>query len=256
MAFSLIDLAITIIAALVPSLVYLVWIRNTETHDREPYLALEKVFLYGLTIALGIAFILETVVVGVLDSLTTSTGAPLLDQGEIQVLLALIVAPIIEELAKASGVFTAGRRLTTETENGFIYGAACGLGFAAGENVLYFTAAWLSGLEVFIAVAIVRTLTSTLLHTSATAITGFGISRSKCFATWVGTPRSWLPYLLVAIGLHSLFNFLALLGGEDTFLSLFTLLLSFLLVITTISIIRRKIAQLDREYRPGTIRCQ
>lgn len=130
------------------------------------------------------------------------------------------------------------------------------------RNVLYYTSSLTTGVEIFILTVIARTLTSTLLHTSATAISGFGISRSQCYRSWYGTYKSWIPYYLVAVLIHASFNFLALIGtdilpdasGEVAFLSLF---LSVLLVWTTVRWIRRKIVQLDRmNAEGGPQRCQ
>jgi RsiW-degrading membrane proteinase PrsW (M82 family) len=257
MALTTLELAVVIIVAFVPAILYMLWIRAAEIHEREPFLAVEGVFVYGLTIALVLAFLLELVAVSVLESITDSS----MSTGTINILLALVLAPVIEEFTKLTGVFTVNRRLT-EPENGLVYGAACGLGFAAGENVLYYTSSLAGGVEIFIITVIARTLTSTLLHTSATSISGFGVSRSRCFRSWYGTPKSWLPYYLVAVLIHASFNFLALIGtdilpdasGEVAFISLFA---SIVLVWTTVRYIRRKIVQLDRmnaEREP--IRCQ
>jgi RsiW-degrading membrane proteinase PrsW (M82 family) len=256
MAVGTLELAIIIVVAFVPALIYLLWIRAAEIHEREPFLAVEGVFLYGMTIALALAFVLEVVAVSLLNAVTGDTLDPL----AMNVILALVFAPIIEEFTKATGVMAARRRLT-EPENGLVYGAACGLGFAAGENILYYNDSLASGVEIFFFTVIARTLTSTLLHTSATAITGFGMSRSRCFAKWYGQPRSWFPYYLVAVLLHSVFNFLALLGTDiapdlSGNIAFFSLFLSLVLVWGTVRYIRRKIVQLDRMGAEGQpIRC-
>ncbi|MBI0584304.1 MAG: PrsW family intramembrane metalloprotease [Methanomassiliicoccus sp.] len=257
MAVTIIDLVIIFAVAFVPAILYMLWIWSAEIHQREPTLAIEGVFLYGLVIALGLAFILETLAV---DLLITATGGTLSIRAE-SIILAVILAPFIEEFTKLTGVFAVSRRLT-EPENGLVYGAAVGLGFAAGENVLYYITALSAGTDIFIVTVIARTITSTLLHTSASAIAGFGLSRSRCMAKWYGTPTSWIPYYLIAVGLHAGFNFLAILGsdilpdasGEISFIALF---LSVILVWTTVRWIRRKIIELDRQNAAGgRIQCQ
>ncbi len=250
MALTVVDLVIITLVAFVPALIYALWIRNTEIYRREPMGAIELVFVYGATIALGAAFILELIVAGF---------AGLFISNELlnTLLLALIFAPIIEEFTKATGVFTVRRRLT-EPENGLVYGAASGLGFAAGENVLYFTAAFLQGVDVFIVTAVARTLTSMLLHASTTSITGFGISRSACLKAWFGRPASWFPYYLAAVGIHSFFNLLASLGDitQSNAFVLIGLVLSFILVVLTVTYVRRKIKTLDRANVDAVIRCE
>lgn len=257
MAITVLELALIVIVAFVPAIIYLLWIRDAEIHEREPMAAIGGVFAYGLTVALGLAFVLELVAISVLDSLSGGTLSPI----TMNVILAVVLAPFIEEFTKLTGVFVVHRRLT-EPENGLVYGAAVGLGFAFGENVLYYTNSLTSGVELFIITVIARTITSTLLHTSASAISGFGVSRSACLRTWYGTPKSWVPYYLAAVAIHSAFNFLALLGTEivpnaSSALSILALFLSIVLVWTTIRYIRRKIIQLDRQNAAGgPIRCE
>ena len=257
MAITIFELGIVVIVAFIPAVIYLLWIRSAEIYEREPLPVIGGVFAYGLTVALGLAFILEVVAVSLLSSFAQGT----LDPREESIILALVLAPFIEEFTKLTGVFVVHRRLT-EPENGLVYGAAVGLGFAFGENVMYYTDSLTTGVELFIITVIARTITSTLLHTSASAISGFGVSRSACFRAWYGTPKSWVPYYLAAVAIHSAFNFLAILGTDilpdaSSALSILALFLSIVLVWTTVRYIRRKIVQLDRQNAAGgPIRCQ
>lgn len=251
-----IELGIILVVAFVPAIIYMLWIRSAEVHEREPFLAVEGVFIYGLVVALGMAFVLEVVAMIALRSI----GGGMLDPQAGTVLMAVVLAPLIEEFTKLTGVFTVTRRLT-EPENGLVYGAAVGLGFAAGENVLYYSTAWTEGFEILVITVIARTITSTLLHTSASAISGFGVSRSKCLRTWYGTLSSWSPYYLAAVAIHAVFNLLASLGSDifpeaGTEASFIALLLSVVLVWSTVRYIRRKIIELDRHNVGGRIRCQ
>ena len=199
----LLGLIIIVIVAFVPAILYMLWVRSAEIYDREPLRAVQGVFLYGMSAALLLALILETVAVVIIDA-----AAGGLSVIAYELVLAVVLAPIIEEFTKATGIMTVTRRLI-EPENGLVYGAAVGLGFAAMENVLYYITAMEAGTDIFIATAIARTLTSTLLHTAASALVGFGFSRSRCFYMFYGTPRSWLPYYVAAVLLHAAFNLLA-----------------------------------------------
>ncbi len=252
MALSTLELAIIIIVAFVPAAIYLIWIRAAEIYQREPVRAIAGTFLYGLTIALGLAFVLEMLAVTVLEAYSGGS----IDATVESIILAVVLAPVIEEFTKMTGVVAASRRLT-ELENGLVYGAAVGLGFAAGENVLYYTTSLNEGVELFIITVLARTLTSTLLHTSATAISGFGISRSRMSRALTGRGTSWLPYYLAAVLIHAAFNFLAILGTDilpDTGgdISLIGLLASLVLVLGTVRYIRWKIVSLDRA-SPGYV---
>ena len=143
------------------------------------------------------------------------------------------------------GVFNV-RGKFREIEDGIVYGAAAGLGFAAAENLLYEGNAYLTnGAEAFIATAIVRSLSSALLHASASSVFGLGIAR-KAFQ---GT--GWLPYYLGAVAMHGLFNLFASFGvlyeGElGDMASLVGLVAAFSIALFGIRAVRSKIRTLDR----------
>ncbi|HOK27703.1 MAG TPA: PrsW family intramembrane metalloprotease [Methanomassiliicoccaceae archaeon] len=250
----LLGLIIIVIVAFVPAILYLLWVRSAEIYQREPLFAVQGVFLYGMSIALLLALVLETVAIIFIE--IVAGGLSIIAYN---LILAVILAPIIEEFTKATGVMTVTRRLV-EPENGLVYGAAVGLGFAAVENVLYYITALEAGTDVFIATAIARTLTSTLLHTSASALVGFGMSRSRCFYMFYGSPRSWLPYYGAAVVLHAAFNLLASISLFDPtatgILSFIGLILSGILTWAVVAWIQRKIVQLDLENAAGVIRCE
>jgi RsiW-degrading membrane proteinase PrsW (M82 family) len=164
-------------------------------------------------------------------------------------LLAVILAPLVEESAKAWGV---PRRNILEPEDGMIYGAAVGLGFAATENMLYLFSALTESVESFVATAVLRAVTSTLLHASATAVAGYGISRAIFFRKQ-GARESWLPYLALAMLIHALFNLFASLGDlvqteEQVAFALIGLLLASSLALGAFLVIRGRIRALDALY--------
>ena len=255
MAQPLLILAV-VLAAFVPPIIYLIWVRDQETCRREPYSALLVVFGWGATVAVGASFIFEEILMVILYS----AGSPLargfwnfqpFDQTLQTVILAVIIAPVVEETMKATGVFLASRCIV-EVEDGLVYGAASGLGFAAVENVLYLIIALSQGLDAFVVTAAVRAVTSTVLHGSSSAIAGYGISRWKFFRQ-SKQKRRWLPYLLVAMLLHAAFNTFAILGDvisvNSDLWALIGLLLAFVLATTAFAIIRKTIRDLDRSVR-------
>ena len=67
MAVSVGFLIVLVVVAFVPSLIYLIWIRNTERYQREPYSRLLKIFAYGAIFSVAIAIVLETLLLEVLD---------------------------------------------------------------------------------------------------------------------------------------------------------------------------------------------
>lgn len=241
------DFIVILVAAFAPSLVYLVWMRNTEKFRKEPYGRLLRVFFVGgALISVVVAVTLESLL---LDLLNQNVKRVYLVFGEnpniTTLLLACVIAPLVEELAKSYGVFRV-RRFIHEVEDGIVYGAAAGLGFAATENLFYESDAFLTqGAEAFIATAIVRTLSSALLHASASSVMGLGVARGALEG------KSWLPYYLGAVLMHSMFNLAASLGpilesdfGRSAYL--FGLAAAFMIAIGGIWTVRAKIRLLDR----------
>ncbi|MCU0861035.1 MAG: PrsW family intramembrane metalloprotease [Methanomassiliicoccales archaeon] len=250
MADGLVLVVSLLLAAFVPPIIYMVVVRNTETCRREPWSALFRAFLYGATVAVLLSIILESLASVILynDFSPLATGFwnfepydPVLST----IIMAVIVAPIVEEFVKSTGV---PRRRLLEIEDGLVYGAAVGLGFAATENLLYLTSALLEGVEVFVTTAVLRSVTSTVLHASATAIAGYGIALAL-FMRPRGRQVSWLPYLGMAMLLHALFNLFASLGElvplDPLLFALIGLALAFTLSTTAFVFMRRRIKELD-----------
>jgi RsiW-degrading membrane proteinase PrsW (M82 family) len=244
-------LLILILVAFLPSVIYLVWIRDTERYSREPYKMLLRAFLYGAVLSVIIAVILEIILVALFSENIERVYEFLGEHPSIPLLiLVCVIAPFAEEATKALGVFRARRKgLIRELESGIIYGAAVGLGFAATENLLYESTAYLTdGLSAFIATAVVRSLSSALLHATSTSVVGLGIARN----TLEG--RSWIPYYLIGVAMHSAFNFAASFGtiyqdelGDAAYLV--GLVVAFSIAIFGVKVMRAKIRHLDRRHR-------
>lgn len=238
------------LVAFVPSLLYTIWIRNTERYSREPWLRVIGVFLWGAVFAIIISIVLEILAILFYQGAVVREYQLFADDPTLQTLVIVcIIAPIVEEAAKGYGVHRKWRFMR-ELEDGLVYGAACGLGFAATENLLYEAVALEEGIMAFITLAIVRSVSSSLLHASATAVTGYGVSRRA-----LGLGRSVTPFYLLAVLMHSLFNLLAsysLIMDDLPLLGLFlVVLLSWLLM----RWVRGKIRELDmgpRGRRPMT----
>ncbi|OGS42952.1 MAG: hypothetical protein A3K67_03305, partial [Euryarchaeota archaeon RBG_16_62_10] len=232
---------VLVLAAFVPSLIYLAWIRNTERYSREPYSRLLRVFAFGAVFSVLIAVVFEMLLLALFDRNIERVYEVLGNDPSIPALvLACVIAPFVEEATKGLGISRA-RRFMAEVEDGIVYGAAAGLGFAATENLLYEAEAYLAdGAEAFIAVAVVRSLSSALLHAGASSVVGLGIARSA------RQGKSWLPYYIAGVVMHSAFNFAASFGalyyddfGESAYL--IGLGAAFLLAIAGISFARSKI---------------
>jgi len=234
---NLTSLVLLMVVAFLPPLMYVVWIRNTERYNREPWRPIVLCFLWGATIAVIAAFLLETV-------LDVSLSLSLSDENTLGLALVVAVAPLVEEFTKplALRMKTVKKELD-EPEDGFIYGAVAGLGFSATENLLYGFNFLSEGLFVFIVLMAMRSIGGCLLHASATSLTGYGYGKTIMgHSTWLKI----LPYFLVAIALHGFYNLLVSMDitGVATGLAV-----ALLLVLITITFIRRRIRTFDEQGR-------
>jgi len=231
-----------------PPLIYLVWIRNTEIYEREPWRAVLKVFIWGAFIAtITAAFIEILLLIAANQAIVLQREYEYLARNKsfMALLLVCAIAPLAEEFTKGLGVFIA-RRYIDEVEDGLVYGASSGLGFAAMENLLYDLSAMSAGLIVFVFTSVLRAISSALLHASATAVTGYGISRKIVY----GPRYHIIPFYFLAVLMHATFNFMASLylifGGTVPVLGI---LVAVIFAIFSIKAVRRKIIRLDRGMR-------
>lgn len=237
-------LLILIGAAFIPSLIYLVWIRNTEKFGRKSWIKVFTTFSWGAVFAVIMAVILSLIFIGWISLPALQREYSFLKDKTIQTLIIVcVIAPFVEELAKVLGVFTV-RGSLSDKESGLVFGAACGLGFAATENLLYEGSTYMAeGFgSAFISIVIVRSIASTLLHGSASAMAGYGITKGKFEGS-----HSFIPYYLLAVFMHGSFNFLAstqLLF--TTQISLLAFILAVIFALFSIRFVRKKIVKLDR----------
>ncbi|OIR20863.1 MAG: hypothetical protein BEU01_03355 [Marine Group III euryarchaeote CG-Epi4] len=219
-----------------PAYLYLKSIRNAEETDREPWSALRTVFVWGAVSGVFYALILNSLG-GSIVFLYSGSDADLTF-----VLTAIIVAPIVEEFVKPLVLFrnTSIKGEIDEVEDGIVYGAACGLGFGATENILYGLSegAVSSGLLGVIIIVALRTVSSILLHLTASSFTGYGISqylvKGESFTVVV-------KYYLLAVLIHAAWNTAAVLGSP------LILIFSILLAIGGLEFSKRRIRELDLE---------
>lgn len=208
---SLAFLGVLVISAFALPLVFMVWIRNTARFGPEPWHLVLRAFFWGAFFSVIITVLVSLIFLAILGNVESLKEYVARRWGNAEVFIgAVIVAPFVEEAAKALGV-RPGRPATQLWTDGLVYGAAAGLGFSATENLLNGVIALYSeggGPTASIAVIAIRSFSSSFLHASATAVTGYGIAK-----TWL-THRSWafLPFYLVAVIMHGSFNFLVVTG--------------------------------------------
>ena len=222
------------LAAFIPPVIYVIWIRNTEKYHREKWRSIFVSFIWGATIAVAAAVILELIL--------NYSIAPSINPNTLHVFAVVIAAPFAEELTKplALRLKTVKRELV-EPEDGLIYGAVAGLGFSATENLVYGYSFLSEGLVMFLILISLRSIGGCLLHASATAWTGYGYGKKIMKKSSL---LSVLPYFITAILIHAFYNGVLVFREIGVYIGLF---IALLFSVISISIIRRKIITLDNK---------
>jgi RsiW-degrading membrane proteinase PrsW (M82 family) len=203
-------MAIGALCAIPPLAIYL-WIpRLIDRFDPEPWWALALVFGWGAVAACGVAATVNTGVEYVADAVGGKEFATVAG--------ACISAPFVEEGMKGLavfGVFFFLRREFDGVVDGVIYATFAALGFAATENIIYYSNAVKADAEggALAATFLVRGVLAPWGHPLYTSMTGigFGISRE--------TTKTWLRWLApiggycAAMMLHCIWNTAATISG-------------------------------------------
>jgi len=198
----LVVLALSIVVACVPTIIYVILIWRIDRYEREPKPLLAAAFLWGAVPAIVMSALIE---------MATDVPMVAISQGYGELVTSSLVAPPVEELAKGLallGLFWLARGELDDVLDGIVYGSTIGFGFAMTENVFYFVGAWQqSGFGDWSMVVFIRAVAFGLSHATFTALTGIGVGLARFQRPG---PRRWL---LIAAGLaaatvaHLLHNF-------------------------------------------------
>lgn len=181
--------------------VYLTVPRLLDRYDPEPGWALLLVFVWGATAACGFS----------------ATINSLVHQSMGETAATVLSAPIVEEFFKAQALFAMRyfwKREFDGVVDGIIYATFVALGFAAVENVVYYTGAGVrSGGDVTVTF-VMRGILTPWAHPLFTAMTGigFGLARESERA-WLRVTAPLLGYA-AAVLLHMIWNGSAVISGE------------------------------------------
>lgn len=200
----------------VPMFVFAAFVNWLDRYEKEPKLLLGAAFTWGVVIAGGGAYILNTVF-GIGIYLFTGSEAAA-DFGTTS-----IVAPVIEEALKGLAVgvvFLLFRKEFDSILDGIVYGAITAMGFAAIENVLYIyrNGYQAGGWEGFWVLVVVRVILVGWMHPFFTAFIGIGFAVARMsknvLVKIIAVPAGYV----VAVLTHSFHNtFGSLVGGEGGF---------------------------------------
>lgn len=199
---------LSVLCATLPILGFLVLIWWLDRNDREP------VWLFGLTFVWGMVGAVTLAMAGselMMLPLRAMLGADTAEQWA-----AVIVAPLIEEPSKAAILFAVlFSRHFDNAADGFVYGAAAGLGFGMTENFLYFSDVAASGdLAAWASTVVIRTFFSAVMHACATSCVGAALGWARFRG--VGPRLLCLPLGFgAAMGMHALWN--GMLTASDAY---------------------------------------
>lgn len=204
MTADLLTLSLLILIAFVPPVILAVRLRNAEAQRREPWRALLHAFLWGAVPAAFLSIALEVYLDGHLpEPPPVLTFIPL--STVVFPVSTVLFAPLIEEVAKALGLLRV-RGEHPDPEDGYIYGGAIGLGFAATENVVYILSAFVvAGEAVAFQTALYRGIATVSLHGACSAIAGYGLWQAR----YGRRLKTGLAGMTLAIVLHMGYNALA-----------------------------------------------
>jgi len=198
----------------VPMFLSAAFINWLDRYEKEPKVLLGAAFVWGMVVAAGGAFILNTAFGIVIYGMTGSEGAA--EFGTTS-----IVAPIIEEGLKGLAVlivFLMFRKEFDSVLDGIVYAAITAMGFAAVENVLYiYRNGYLeSSWQGFWTLVVVRVFLVGWMHPFFTAFTGIGLAIARMsrnvLVKIIAVPTGYA----VAVTAHAFHNtFGGLIGGME-----------------------------------------
>ena len=201
----------------VPMFLMAAFVQWLDRYEKEPKPLLGAAFVWGVVIAGGGAYILNTFVGISVYTLTGSARAADFSTTS-------IAAPIIEEALKGLAVlvvFLMFRKEFDSVLDGIVYGAITAMGFAAIENVLYiYRNGFLGGgWEGFWSLVFIRVVLVSWMHPFFTSFTGIGLAVAR-------TNRNMLVKIIavpagytVAVITHAFHNtFSSVIGGEGGFI--------------------------------------
>ncbi|GAA2863714.1 PrsW family intramembrane metalloprotease [Streptosporangium fragile] len=177
--------------------------------EPEPRLTLFFAFVWGAGIAVVVSIGLEL-------AGEAAVAAAGMGPQDARTATMVAVAPMVEEAAKGAALLWLLWRCRHEIDgptDGIVYASMVALGFAAVENVLYYSAAFnVAGTAATVATFVMRGVLTPLLHPLATSMIGLGVA-------YAVTTRGRGRFLAVPLGyagavvLHGMWNGAAALNS-------------------------------------------
>lgn len=213
-------------AALVPVAIVVAAFLWVDRWEPEPAKLLLIAFFWGACVA--------TLTALLVNSTAESVGDLLLGSGHGSRFSAIVSAPLVEEAAKAAFVLGLLWRRAREFDgvvDGIVYAGMTAAGFAFTENIYYFARAFDEGgigdgtSSGVLTAFILRGVLSPFTHPLFAVLTGIGIGLAASTRSRKIRYLAPLGGYLAAVGLHALWNAAATLGGAQTFLNVYFLIM-------------------------------
>ena len=222
-----------------------------DRYEKEPVPLLIGVFAWGMFVAAGGAYVLNTLFGITIFSVTGSEVAADIATGSIS-------APFIEEGLKGMAVllvFWIFRREFDSILDGIVYAGIAALGFAATENVLYIWRGYAeAGWGGLFQLVFIRVILVGWQHPFYTAFTGIGFAVARMNRSWLVKIVAPLVGFGMAMFSHSFHNTLAgipFLGDltcfVGSFLDWFGVFFMFLIILWATWMEQRNIVNYLRE---------
>jgi protease PrsW len=233
------------LTATIPVPLYIALVLWIDRYEAEPLWMLATSFFWGALIATFFAFLLNTSMQVIVQSLSSATAG--------EAFAAVVSAPLVEESGKAFILFIFFFAKKDEFDgviDGVVYASMAALGFAMSENILYYGKAAASGGEALTAIFILRGFFAPFSHPLFTSLTGIGLGLArqsnnlgiKIIAPIIG--------LSAAMFMHSLWNASAVFGGGPVFILTYILVMipAFFIMLIVISFALRREGRVVREF--------
>ncbi|NJN82245.1 MAG: PrsW family intramembrane metalloprotease [Caldilineaceae bacterium] len=199
----LLALWLSLVAAVIPTLLYVLLFYWADRYEREPWWLAAVAFLWGAIPAIAVSIFGEVLLGESLISAPNTLQGALIDGA--------LIAPIVEEVAKGAALLAIFWLFPYEFDgvlDGLIYGALIGFGFAMTENFFYFIGAFdEGGFGNFTVVVLMRAVMFGLSHAFYTALIGIGFGLSHQATSRRGRllwPVVGLCAAMLTHGLHNL----------------------------------------------------
>ncbi|MDD3626750.1 MAG: PrsW family intramembrane metalloprotease [bacterium] len=200
-------LILSVFAAVVPYFFLILFIWWMDRNEREPFGYVVSSIVWG-----GVG----AIIIGIIFSLILLIPTQMLLGRDLADLLGTImIAPIVEEIAKGIIIIILLNSLQFDNAtDGFVYGAASGLGFAMTENFLYFSQA-VGNAQGWLILVFLRTLFTGVMHMTTCSIFGAIVGAVKYNKSMA--KKIFLPIIGLGIGMliHSIWNITAVAQGKS-----------------------------------------